>query len=45
MSRVPAFATVDPFDGMTGEKPGSLQNLVSGRWEDGGSLTPTSSTR
>ena len=34
MSRVPAFATVDPFAGMTGEKPGTLQNLVSGSWED-----------
>ena len=34
MSGVPVFATVDPFDGMTGEKPGTLQNLVSGSWED-----------
>ena len=29
-----AFATVDPFAGMTGEAPGQLQNLVNGRWED-----------
>jgi 1-pyrroline-5-carboxylate dehydrogenase len=34
MSVVPAFATVDPFAGMTGKDPGILQNLVSGRWED-----------
>jgi 1-pyrroline-5-carboxylate dehydrogenase len=35
MSRVPEFATVDPFDGMTGASPGVLQNLVSGKWTDG----------
>ena len=29
-----AFATVDPFAGMTGAKPGTLQNLVGGRWMD-----------
>ncbi len=29
-----AFATVDPFAGMTGEEPGQLQNLVNGQWED-----------
>jgi 1-pyrroline-5-carboxylate dehydrogenase len=29
-----AFATVDPFEGMTGENPGTLQNLVGGRWMD-----------
>lgn len=34
MPRVPAFATVDPFDGMTGENPGILQNLVAGAWQD-----------
>ena len=34
MSRVPAFTTVDPFAGMTGENPGTLQNLVSGSWDD-----------
>ena len=34
MSRVPDFATVDPYDGMTGEKPGVLQNLVGGEWVD-----------
>lgn len=36
MSQVPEFATVDPFDGMTGADPGKLQNLVDGRWTDGG---------
>lgn len=29
-----AFATVDPFAGMTGRNPGKLQNLVGGRWVD-----------
>jgi 1-pyrroline-5-carboxylate dehydrogenase len=31
-NKVPAFATVDPFDGMTGSEPGVLQNLVGGEW-------------
>ena len=31
-NKVPAFATVDPFDGMTGSDPGVLQNLVGGEW-------------
>ena len=35
MSRVPEFATVDPFDGMTAANPGILQNLVGGQWVDG----------
>lgn len=30
--RVPSFATVDPFDGMTASSPGRLQNLVGGKW-------------
>jgi 1-pyrroline-5-carboxylate dehydrogenase len=30
--RVASFATVDPFDGMTGKSPGRLQNLVGGEW-------------
>jgi 1-pyrroline-5-carboxylate dehydrogenase len=34
MSSVPAFATVNPFSGMTGNNPGILQNLVAGSWED-----------
>jgi 1-pyrroline-5-carboxylate dehydrogenase len=34
MSRVPEFATVDPFDGMTKAAPGTLQNLVGGAWHD-----------
>jgi 1-pyrroline-5-carboxylate dehydrogenase len=34
MSSVPEFATVDPFAGMTGDNPATLQNLVSGGWED-----------
>lgn len=35
MPRVPEFATVDPFDGMTPANPGMLQNLVAGQWVDG----------
>jgi len=35
MARVPVFATVDPFDGMTAASPAILQNLVDGRWADG----------
>lgn len=35
MPRMPAFATVDPFDGMTAENPARLQNLVAGGWTDG----------
>ncbi len=31
-----SFATVDPFAGMTGSKPGRLHNLVGGRWADPG---------
>ena len=30
--KVPVFATVDPFDGMTGSQPAELQNLVGGEW-------------
>jgi len=29
-----AFATVDPFAGMTGSSPGQLQNLAAGQWQD-----------
>ena len=29
-----AFATVNPFTGMTGAEPGTLQNLVGGAWVD-----------
>ncbi len=27
-----SFATVDPFDGMTGGNPGQVENLVRGQW-------------
>ncbi len=37
MARVPEFATVDPFDGMTAANPAILQNLVGGQWVDGDS--------
>jgi len=26
------FATVDPFNGMTADSPGQVQNLVGGNW-------------
>jgi len=29
---VAAFATVDPFDGMSADNPGRAQNLVGGKW-------------
>ncbi len=35
MCPVPEFLTVDPFDGMTANNPGKLQNLVNGQWDDG----------
>jgi 1-pyrroline-5-carboxylate dehydrogenase len=34
MSRVPDFATVDPFEGMTAASPAVLQNLAGGQWVD-----------
>ena len=30
---IPAFATVDPFNGMTADNPGQLANLVNGAWQ------------
>jgi 1-pyrroline-5-carboxylate dehydrogenase len=32
MSRVPTFASVDPFDGMSVDQPGIARNLLDGRW-------------
>jgi 1-pyrroline-5-carboxylate dehydrogenase len=32
MSKLPDFATVDPFDGMTKDNPGVVNNLVAGQW-------------
>ena len=31
-NKVAAFATVDPFAGMTGQAPAQAQNLVGGKW-------------
>ncbi|SVC87649.1 uncharacterized protein METZ01_LOCUS340503, partial [marine metagenome] len=37
MAKVPVFATLDPFDGMTAAHPGILESLVGGAWiEHGG---------
>ncbi len=32
MPDVTGFATVDPFDGMTGDEPGTVCNLLAGAW-------------
>jgi len=34
MSRLPDFASVDPFRGMTPAQPGVVRNLVGGKWRD-----------
>ena len=31
-----SFATVDPFEGMTGDDPGRVQNLAGGQWQSPG---------
>ena len=38
MSDVPAFATVDPVDGLTGADPGRAHNLVAGAWDAANSV-------
>ena len=40
MSRIPSFATLDPFDGMTPEDPGVARSLVAGSWIDGTDFLP-----
>ena len=35
MADTPAFATVDPFNGMNENQPGVVQNLCNGQWLDG----------
>jgi len=34
MPGMPQFATLDPFNGMSGASPGTLQNLEAGQWRD-----------
>ena len=34
-TKIPSFATIDPFDGMTGSAPAIAQNLVGGEWVSG----------
>lgn len=34
MPGMPEFATVDPVNGMTGNAPGRVQNLLAGKWQD-----------
>mgnify|MGYP001156813327 FL=1 len=34
MAKVPTFASVDPFNGMTSQDPGTLQSLMAGRWTE-----------
>lgn len=38
MSKIPEFATVDPFNGMTGDNPGVVCNLVAGKWSTAAAL-------
>lgn len=38
MSEIPAFATVDPYDGMNAVRPGRVQNLCAGKWLDPNAL-------
>jgi 1-pyrroline-5-carboxylate dehydrogenase len=38
MSRLPAFATVDPHQGMTATQPGVARNLLAGHWLEGESF-------
>lgn len=33
MAHVPEFATLDPVNGMTGNNPGTVQNLLAGEWQ------------
>jgi 1-pyrroline-5-carboxylate dehydrogenase len=37
MASLPAFATIDPNNGMTARAPGQVRNLLGGAWTDGGS--------
>jgi len=34
MPGMPAFATVDPFQGMKASEPGVVRNLLGGRWQE-----------
>ena len=34
MASLPAFATVDPYDGMNAAAPGIVRNLLNGEWTD-----------
>ncbi|MEQ8205968.1 MAG: aldehyde dehydrogenase family protein, partial [Woeseia sp.] len=38
MPNMPEFATVDPFNGMTAEAPGVVQNLLAGEWSSGSAI-------
>ena len=40
MSKIPSFATIDPFDGMTPDDPGVARNLVGGAWQEGNQFMP-----
>lgn len=40
MSFVPPYATVDPFGGMTTENPGTVRNLLAGKWFESASIRP-----
>jgi len=36
MSELPRFATLDPFAGMSAKKPGTVRNLLAGKWHEVG---------
>lgn len=36
MTRLPSFATVDPFNGMDSSAPGEVCNLLAGEWRESG---------
>ena len=40
MSRIPSFATIDPFDGMTADNPGVARSLVAGSWIESSEFLP-----
>ncbi len=40
MSRIPSFASIDPFDGMTADEPGVGRCLVAGSWIENTNFLP-----
>lgn len=38
MTELKRFATLDPFEGMTAENPGTVRNLLAGKWDGAGTV-------